>query len=353
MAASQVQAREEDLRRTVALQHAAEELTSILDPDEVVATATRLATELVSAPGTGGTRAQYFTIHDDVVSFAAQFDEAGTLVHDSFALGDHPNLFSVYLSRQALACPVELSSLGANVRSMASQLGITYSVYVPILRDGRIDGILGVAVRDASVPPELFEQCKAFGHLLELALANAWSHKDLGRQAITDAMTGLPNRRGFDSFLEQRPGRRSFAVLAMDVDGLKQVNDTRGHDAGDALLTMVATTLKGAMRRGDVLARLGGDEFVAYLIDADVDDGRAVATRMLSDLTAIGDGSSSVSIGIAVGAHEDDFRAVHRAADTAMYDAKRAGGRRYRVDAIGVPTGRSLTSRSNDLPTSH
>jgi diguanylate cyclase (GGDEF)-like protein len=143
-------------------------------------------------------------------------------------------------------------------------------------------------------------------------------------------LTGLPNRRGFDTYVGNRSGRRPFVILALDVDGLKQTNDTLGHDAGDELLMRVAQTVQRTMRRGDVLARLGGDEFAAYLFDADEGDGRRFAARMLEALTST-QRPVSVSIGIAAGAPDDDVYGVHAAADAAMYQAKRAGGRRYDV----------------------
>jgi diguanylate cyclase (GGDEF)-like protein len=330
--ANQVRARDEDLRRTVALEHATEELTAILDPDEVIVAATRLAAEFASAPGTPGRRAQFCRIERDVVTFAAQFDSTGHQVTTSFALEDHPNLLAVYLSRQALSCPMDTTALGPSVRPIVERLGIVHSIYVPILRDGQVEGILSVSIRDVEPPVELFEQCKSFGHVVELALSNAWSHRDLGRQAVTDLMTGLPNRRGFEKFLAGRPGRRPFAVLAIDVDGLKQVNDTLGHDAGDALLVAVARAMQGALRRGDVLARLGGDEFAAYLIDATERDGRVVASRMLDSVAGIrATVQPGVSIGVAVGSAQGDVHASHVAADAAMYVAKRSGGGRYEV----------------------
>ena len=324
------EAREEVLRRTVALERAAEELTAILDPDEVVATATRLAAELVSPPGTPGRRAQYCRIANDTVTLVAQYDETGDSVTESFALADHPNLLSVFLSRQALSTELRPETAGPTVRDIIERLGVRHSVYVPVVHHDQIDGILAVSVRGGEVSTELFEQCKALGHLLDLALANAKAHQELGREATTDPLTGLPNRRGFERYVANRPGRRPFVVLALDVDGLKRVNDTRGHEAGDALLVGMAQVVQRTMRRGDVLARLGGDEFALYLFDADEGDGRRFAERMLEALTST-DSALSVSVGMAVGASDDDFHEVHAAADALMYQAKRAGGRRYRI----------------------
>jgi diguanylate cyclase (GGDEF)-like protein len=331
------EAREEVLRRMVALERAAEELTAILDPDEVVATATRLAARLVSPPGTPGRRAQYCRVDHDRVTLVAQYDETGFNITAPFALADHPNLLSVYLSRQALSAELNAETAGPIVRETIERLGVSHSVYVPVVRDNEIDGILAVSVRGGTVSPELFEQCKALGQLLDLALANAQAHRELDRQATTDPLTGLPNRRGFERSVANQPGRRPFVVLVLDVDGLKRVNDTLGHEAGDAQLVRVAQAVQGTMRQGDVLARVGGDEFAAYLFDADEADGRRVAQRVL-DALRMADGAVSVSVGMAVGAPDDDVHEVRSAADALMYESKRAGGRRYRVG--GPPSAR-------------
>ncbi|MBV8161749.1 MAG: GGDEF domain-containing protein, partial [Acidimicrobiia bacterium] len=222
------------------------------------------------------------------------------------------------------------------VRPLIERLGITHSAYVPVVVDGEVDGVLSVSIRGGAVPAALFDQCKALAHLTELALGNALAHRRLAEQALTDPLTGLLNRRGFEQLMDNRPGRGPFAVLALDVDGLKRVNDTLGHDVGDAMLTTVAHAVQEVMRRGDVLARLGGDEFAAHLFDAGEDDARHAATRMLAAL-ASATAHPGVSIGIACGDLDDDPHHVHVAADAAMYRAKRAGGRRLELAPAPAP----------------
>jgi diguanylate cyclase (GGDEF)-like protein len=169
--------------------------------------------------------------------------------------------------------------------------------------------------------------------LRELALNNAIATGTLLERATTDPLTGLPNRRGFDEIVDTQATALPFAILSMDIDGLKQINDTKGHAAGDELLANAAHTLKGSLRRGDVLARLGGDEFAAFLADSDELAARHVAERMLASLAGATSDQDSpgVSIGIAVGQPGDDFVSVYQAADNAMYEAKRQGGRRLSV----------------------
>ncbi len=103
---------------------------------------------------------------------------------------------------------------------------------------------------------------------------------------LTDELTGLPNRRFLDLALSDRlasdRGRPSVAVLGIDLDGFKAVNDASGHAAGDELLQAVAATWTAELRQGDVLARAGGDEFIAVLDDCDEDRAQAVAARLVA-----------------------------------------------------------------------
>ncbi|MDT0274307.1 sensor domain-containing diguanylate cyclase [Blastococcus goldschmidtiae] len=157
---------------------------------------------------------------------------------------------------------------------------------------------------------------------------------ELRRQALTDPLTGLLNRAAFSERLVAAtasidPGSPP-AVIFVDIDDFKDVNDSLGHAAGDGLLVTVAARLTADVRADDVVARLGGDEFAVLLADADDDRLRDVADRLLGALRApmVLDGTSlsvTASLGGALGAPGDTAdRLLHRA-DTAMYEAKRSG----------------------------
>jgi diguanylate cyclase (GGDEF)-like protein/PAS domain S-box-containing protein len=156
----------------------------------------------------------------------------------------------------------------------------------------------------------------------------------LVHQATHDGLTGLPNRRVLLDALDELVGREPparFAVLELDVDRFKLVNDSLGHPAGDALLVAFAARLRGAVREGDLLARLGGDEFVvlAHRITGR-DDAALVATRLqhaLSEpITVQGQElRPSVSIGIALPTAGTAATELLSRADTAMYLAKERG----------------------------
>jgi diguanylate cyclase (GGDEF)-like protein len=154
-------------------------------------------------------------------------------------------------------------------------------------------------------------------------------------QAHHDLLTGLPNRvqlieHARELLVSGSEARRSMAVLLVDLDRFKEINDVLGHAAGDLLLAKVGPRLATAVRDGDVLARLGGDEFAAIIADADEESAVRVAQRLLHILSEAVDvdGVSlnvDASIGIAVGtpASQDDVDALLRCADIAMYTAKR------------------------------
>jgi diguanylate cyclase (GGDEF)-like protein len=160
------------------------------------------------------------------------------------------------------------------------------------------------------------------------------------RQAHVDALTGIPNRRAFMTALDEALAGDG-ALLFIDLDGFKAVNDTLGHAAGDRLLTVVAERLSGAIRGGDLLARLAGDEFVVLARDLHESDeldrlsGRLAAA--FSSPVQLGDSAVPVraSVGTTLftaGQHSEEV--LHRA-DTAMYEAKRESAHRSLL--AGVP----------------
>jgi diguanylate cyclase (GGDEF)-like protein/PAS domain S-box-containing protein len=166
--------------------------------------------------------------------------------------------------------------------------------------------------------------------------------QELARRALYDSLTELPNRVLFHDRLEHvlagalREGR-SIAVLMIDLDGFKAINDTFGHAIGDQLLVQASRRIQGCLRPADTAARLGGDEFAVLLDGASPSDSVLVAQRILQSLRnpiRLDDKELFVdaSIGIAESPHGSvQAEAILRDADAAMYAAKNAGGRRIEV----------------------
>ena len=155
---------------------------------------------------------------------------------------------------------------------------------------------------------------------------------ELRRQALVDALTGLPNRTAFVEALEGLTARAasSAAVLFLDLDDFKDVNDTLGHPAGDRLLEVIGGRLRACVRSGDLVARFGGDEFTVLLFDADLEVARGIASRIESALARpVRMGRRSIypraSIGIALTEPDTSVTDIIANADVAMYAAKSRG----------------------------
>jgi diguanylate cyclase (GGDEF)-like protein len=174
--------------------------------------------------------------------------------------------------------------------------------------------------------------------LVSLARDHWHMHERLLHEARHDGLTGLPNRTVAEDRLEQalaRAARRrkSFAVLCVDLDGFKAVNDELGHDTGDDLLRVISTRLKSRIRHSDTLARMGGDEFMAIIEECSGGPAaRAVALSLLSALqepVMLADRQLKVSGSIGVAMYPADgsnASQLKRNADQAMYRAKSNGG---------------------------
>jgi diguanylate cyclase len=150
--------------------------------------------------------------------------------------------------------------------------------------------------------------------------------------SYTDDLTGLPNRRAFDEYLTDAFARQgSLAVMLIDLDHFKEINDSHGHDSGDQVLRAVARRIPSALAEGCTTARLGGDEFALLLPQAEeielLDCARNIRSAVLPPVAVeAGVTSPSVSIGIAVRESSDhDMMSLMRRADSAMYSAKRSG----------------------------
>ncbi|HAU0601122.1 TPA: diguanylate cyclase [Legionella pneumophila] len=178
----------------------------------------------------------------------------------------------------------------------------------------------------------------AFAELTALALANVRLRENLRYQSIRDPLTGLYNRRYLEDFLfkqlhQAERTKASFAILMLDLDHFKKINDTFGHDAGDLVLKELGQILNNDIRLGDIAARYGGEEFVLLLYDINAQAAKMKAENLRSAISnlqvkygAQPVGQITASIGISV--YPDDAKSpaeVIEAADKALYQAKNKG----------------------------
>jgi diguanylate cyclase (GGDEF)-like protein len=165
--------------------------------------------------------------------------------------------------------------------------------------------------------------------------------------AVHDPLTGLANRRLLEQVLVThmngaRRRDRPLSVAALDLDGLKTINDLAGHAAGDQLLIAAASGFDATLRAGDLLARIGGDEFIVLLPDADLPDAESAIQRMRARAAGV-----AFSAGVVSWNGETASELLQRA-DAALYAAKEAGGARTVTEA---PAAHAGTPQSSPGPT--
>jgi len=215
---------------------------------------------------------------------------------------------------------------------------------IPLIRDRAVLGALTLLRADRSHRFTDLER-DALAMVAEqaaLAVTNVFLHAEVAELAMRDPLTGLFNRRYLDPALEQLfarrarmdlPERPSLAAIMFDLDHFSELNNRHGHQVGDEVLRAFGAILRARMRASDLVARYGGEEFVAILFRATLDDATRVADEIREQLAAtpiLGSSgeqlSATVSAGCAaIGPEHDSPEELLRAADVALYMAKRAG----------------------------
>jgi diguanylate cyclase (GGDEF)-like protein len=253
--------------------------------------------------------------------------------------------------------PVDLASLGSECLRPFAEQGTSQVLVFPARIGERFDSALLLAYRQLPQDTgEIVQAGRSLADRLTAAASNiAWEEK-LYRQAHYDPLTDLPNRvllrdRLEQAFLRAQRDGLAVAVMLVDLDDFKQINDSLGHSAGDILLVSLAARLKRLARGSDTVARLGGDEFIVLVPDLPpaevVDIADRIARKLSSEFArAIDVGgrrvSTSASIGIALypdnGADMEDLL---KHADAAMYESKRdqRGGYRFYSNRMNVAIG--------------
>jgi diguanylate cyclase (GGDEF)-like protein len=214
---------------------------------------------------------------------------------------------------------------------------VNTTVSVPLHTDGSLSGVmlvnwLGADGRDIPISPLMVQTLTGLADQATTALAKACLHQQMREQADTDQLTGLANRRVFLTALdEELAATDTGALVFLDLDNFKEVNDSLGHAAGDALLVDIADRLRQVTREGDLVARLGGDEFTILLRGVtDPEELERIISRisaclrkpLVFDQHAV---PARASVG-GIWLDGDEAESVLLRADAAMYRAKRSGG---------------------------
>jgi len=208
---------------------------------------------------------------------------------------------------------------------------------IPLKMGKNVVGVMNLS-RDSIGSFSATEQ--RFLHMLAnqaaVAISNASLHQSVSKKAYTDTITGLANRRALDEHLEAeiinaRRTNSPFAVIMMDLDGFKRVNDTYGHDIGDQVLRAVFNVISFAIRSTDFIARYGGDELTLILTKSDVQAASLVADKILENLAKFSykaPNGKKIRLGISGGIaiypkHGTSGPELLRAADAALYFTKK------------------------------
>ena len=234
--------------------------------------------------------------------------------------------------------PLDSGSPGAGP---ARRAGLPSGICVPVPRDGAIVGVIeffcaALRVRDQAITGALAIVGGQVGELLGIVEQRHALLRSLEALALTDQLTGLPNRRAWEEGLDRELSRATreghpVCVAVIDLDEFKRYNDEHGHLAGDALLTDTAIAWRGELRGGDLLARYGGEEFAAVIPAWPLDHAVAVVDR-LRQATPRG---QTCSAGVACWTRSESAMGLFERADRALYAAKQAGRNRTVAAADG------------------
>jgi diguanylate cyclase (GGDEF)-like protein len=240
-------------------------------------------------------------------------------------------------------------------------------IVVPLVARGKVKGTMNIyrEGEEASFSEEEFQLAARFGDAAALALDNAHIRAALEHQAQTDPLTGLWNHRTFHELLRKELLRAStshdtVALVMLDLDDFKKINDIHGHAAGDHVLAEVAGHLRAGIRESDALCRIGGEEFAIIAPSIDLKTAKRLAVRILDRIhsaefeTA---GKLSVSVGVAIGPeHAANPRELVACADAAMMAAKANGKQRIVVfdeRSTARPGTRSVVGREDVRSIAH
>jgi diguanylate cyclase (GGDEF)-like protein len=252
------------------------------------------------------------------------------LVH---TIGLEPDEMEDYVSRLGPDVKAAVSAVGRSESRVDGVVGLDgwNALRAQLRIGGRAIGMMSVGTRrDRIFGASELLMMAAVADQIAIALDRA---RQFSNEARTDHLTGLANRREFERAIEREVALaerhdRQLAVMMIDVDNLKKINDRHGHSAGDSALKLVAQELQRVMRTSDVCGRLGGDEFAVAMPETDLRWAGEVARRLRNSIQATNLGARStntveVSIGLGAWSPGMDWQALVQTADEALYEDKR------------------------------
>ena len=289
---------------------------------------------------------------DRVLTYGYYPVERRSAVEDVYDLADYPATRRVL--NDHVDMHVDRSQPGSDPAEVEflQSIGMQSMAMLPLVARGEAIGAVELYWRSATSPEEArLGLGRSLAQAAAIALDNARLYEEVRHQAFHDGLTGLANRALFGDRVEHALARSArtgslVAVLFVDLDDFKTVNDRFGHQAGDQLLRSVGERLVSIVRPGDTAARLGGDEFAVLLEDVHgQDDAELVAERLIRAIripTRLGEVDALVgaSVGIALStARGDRAHDLLQNADFAMYRAKGAGKGRFEVFEASMRAG--------------
>ena len=277
-----------------------------------------------------------------------ELEKIKQLVHQKFDVMDqsiqvqlHAGEFASHLSLSKDRSRELMKLIDDQLTGIDTKLDHLRQNFEQEIRKRMFASVLGAILLSVLIIGVLLFSYRSTTHLLEQVLENQAVAKQASHQADHDLLTGLPNRRSVDMHLANthqmaRHASRPFAILFMDLDGFKRVNDQHGHEVGDALLIEVASMFKKVLRQSDFLARQGGDEFVlvvgSYLYRQELTQLAQRLIRLFAKPVVVR--GIPLEIGVSIGIAEYPHHGKHvkqllHVADKAMYDSKKNGKNRY------------------------
>lgn len=241
------------------------------------------------------------------------------------------------------AMNVMIPGAQTSVRTSPREPDFPVLVAIPLYSQGRVAAVLSVYRKDPSRPfsPEDMDTVLFLAEQGGVAIENVLLHEEARRLSLTDGLTGVWNRRFFQMQFRQMLATatrfdRPFSLLMMDLDHFKEVNDTYGHQRGDAILVEFTQRVSAALREVDTFARYGGEEFICLLSETEFSGALTTAQKICDVIRSDPFGSAgeppihlTVSIGVsAYPDHGDTFRRLVETADQALYRAKQGGRNR-------------------------